>query len=188
MSNNGILVLAGPPCSGKSAVGKALASDSRLRVQVDGLFDLLLPGSDRNSADRMLAYDAAHLLVPMLLERGFTPVLECTYSRLSQRAGLVEAIVDFPSVPLWVVEFAVSPDEAVRRYRNSVSHQATDLTEELVRERAQTFPYSAQPLRMQSTSAGPADLADQITRWLEQEPIPVDREGWARAGKPASAP
>jgi adenylate kinase family enzyme len=188
MTDSGVLVLAGPPCSGKSAVGEALASDSMLRVQVDGLFDLLLPRSNRNSADRMLAYDAAHLLARMLLTRGFIPVLECTYSRTSQRTSLVEAILDLGSVPLWVVEMAVPPDEAVRRYRHSAVHRATDLTEQLVRERARTFPYTAQALKLQSMSAKPVDLADQIRGWLAQGPEPVDQDQWARAGKSASAP
>jgi predicted kinase len=188
MRDNGVLVLAGPPCSGKSEVGNALACDSRLYISVDRLFDLLLPGSDRNSADRMLAYDAAHLLARMLLERGLTPVLECTYSRLEQRTSLVEAIADVPSAPFWVVEFAVDPDEAVRRYRESPSHQATDLNEQLVRDRAQTFPYSVQALCLNSGSAPPGDLAHQIRRWLEHEPTPIERGQWALAGKSAGVP
>jgi adenylate kinase family enzyme len=55
MTENGVLVLSGPPCSGKSEVGKRLATNSRLHIEIDSLFTLLLPGSDRNMADRMLA-------------------------------------------------------------------------------------------------------------------------------------
>lgn len=73
MTNNGVLVLAGPPCAGKSSVGKVLATDSLrsrgIHIEVDSFFSLLLPASDRNRNDRMLAYDAAHVLARMLFER-----------------------------------------------------------------------------------------------------------------------
>ena len=119
----GVLVLSGPPCSGKSTVGRVLASGAsssrpqRLHIEVDSLFDLLLPRSDRNRDDRMLAYDSAHLLARMFLERGTTAVLECTYARIEQRLSLVDALAGVPAAPLWVVECFVSPEEAVRRFR-----------------------------------------------------------------------
>jgi len=101
MSDNGVLVLTGPPCAGKSAVGRTLASSPpsgtdgrRIYLEVDSLFSLLLPGSDRTRDDRMLGYDAAHLLARMLLDRGHMPVLECTYSRRQQRASLLQAFED----------------------------------------------------------------------------------------------
>lgn len=87
MTAPGVLVLSGPPCSGKSSVGRLLAADPsslgarRIHIEVDSIFSLLLSGSDRSKDDRMLAYDAAHLLARMLLTRGRTVVLECTYAR-----------------------------------------------------------------------------------------------------------
>jgi len=78
-------------------------------VEIDSLFSLLLPGSDRNRDDRMLGYDGAHLLARMLLDRGQMPVLECTYSRRQQRASLLQVFADTPETPLWVVEVAVPP-------------------------------------------------------------------------------
>jgi predicted kinase len=188
MSDNGVLVLTGPPCAGKSAIGRTLASsppsgtDRRsIYLEVDSLFSLLLPGSDRNRDDRMLGYDAAHLLARMLLDRGQMPVLECTYSRRQQRASLLQVIADTPETPLWVVEVAVSPDDAVLRFQRRP--QATDLHERLVHERARTFPYSDQALRLASASAAPDNLAQQITAWLRLQPESVDRARWAEAGK-----
>ena len=83
MTENGILVLAGPPCAGKSSVGRSLitADTRRIHVEVDSLFSLLLPDSDRNRHDRMLGYDAAHAVGRTLYDRGHTPLLECTYGR-----------------------------------------------------------------------------------------------------------
>lgn len=109
----------------------------------------------------MLAYDAAHVLARTLYERGQTPMLECTYARLEQRVSLLKAIADIPAAPLWVVEFFVSPDDAVHRFQRR--HQATDLDERLVREHAGTFPYSDQALRLESVGTTPDDLARQIT-------------------------
>jgi len=188
MSDIGVLVLAGPPCAGKSAIGRALTSGPspgtrrrRIHVEVDSLFSLLLPGSDRNRDDRMLGYDAAHLLARMLLDRGQMPVLECAYSRRQQRASLLQAFADTPDTPLWVVEVAVSPDDAVLRFQRRP--QATDLHERLVHDRAGTFPYSDQALRLASASAAPDNLAQQITAWLRLQPEPIDRARWAEAGK-----
>lgn len=185
MTQGGVLVLAGPPCAGKSSVGRVLAADSSCRhatyIEVDSVFSLLLPGSDRNRADRMLAYDAAHVLARMLVVRGQLAILECTYARLEQRASLLKAMADTPTAPLWVVEFFVSPDDAVERFRRR--KQATDLDEELVRERVETFPYSDQALRLVSSAAAPDHLAHHITTWLRHQPESVERDLWVKAGR-----
>ena len=186
-TEDGVLVLSGPPCSGKSEVGRVLASDwsrcARHHIEVDSIFYLLLPGSDRSMSDRMLAYDAAHVLARMLLGRGRTPILECTYSRRQQRTSLVKALADLPGAPLWVVEFSLPPEDAVDRFRSSPTHQATDLNEQLVRERALTFPYSEQALQLGSASNAPEQLARQIKSWLRKQPASIERHGWAEAGK-----
>ena len=184
MTGVGILVLTGPPCAGKSSVGRVLAAqssrDREVLIEVDSVFSLLLPGSDRNRADRMLAYEAAHVLARMLVERGRTPVLECTYARLEQRASLLEALSVLPEAPMWVVEFYVTPDEAIQRFRGR--REATDLDETLVRERAETFPYSHQALRLVSSAGAPEELAEQITSWLRQQPPSIERDRWVESG------
>lgn len=50
-----------------------------------------------------------------------------------------EAMMIVASSPLWVVEFVVTADEAVRRFRER--HEATDLDEAAVRERVDNFSY-----------------------------------------------
>ena len=180
-------MLSGPPCSGKSSVGRILATDTsasrdrRIHIEVDSLFSLLLPDSDRGRDDRMLAYDAAHRLGRMLLERGHTTVLECTYARREQRVSLLEALADMPAAPLWVVEFFISPDDAVQRFGRR--QQATDLDEHMVRERAEAFPYFGQALRLMSSAAAPDVLAREISDWLQHRPQPVRRDLWAEAGR-----
>lgn len=129
----------------------------------------------------MLAYDAAHLLARMLLKRGITTVLECTYARLEQRVSLLKALADTPAASLWVVEFFISPDDAVQRFRQR--HQATDLDESLVRERAESFPYFGQALRLMSSAAAPEALAREVAEWLRQQPQSVQRDLWAEVGR-----
>jgi predicted kinase len=152
-----------------------------VHIEVDALFELLRPQSDRGRADRMLAYDAAHLLTRMLVERGDRVVLECTYARAEQRASLVDALAHVPEAPLWVVECHVSADDAVRRFRSR--DEPTDLDAAALRERAESFPYLDQALRLMSAEATPAELAEHVAAWLRDVPAPVPREVWARAGR-----
>jgi predicted kinase len=183
----GVLVLSGPPCSGKSSIGRLLTAEPPLpdlvHVEVDALFDLLLPGSDRNRHDRQLAYDAAHAVTRPALARGRCVLLECTYARRDQRRSLVAALADQPAVPLWVVEVQVPPEEAVHRFRRR--KQETDLDDELVRERAAAFPYSDQALRLTSSAATPADHARALRAWLAGRPAPVQSARWVAAGRPS---
>lgn len=179
------MVLSGPPCSGKSSVGKALIRETTsplngsVFIEVDALFDLLLPDSDRGRDDRQFAYDAAHALTGMLIERSRSVVLECTYARLEQRASLVLALP--ASTPLWVAEIFVSPGEAASRFGSR--QQDTDLDDEQVRERAEAFPYSSSALRLDSLEYSPSELAAQITDWLRATPPPADRTQWVAAGR-----
>ncbi|MET8093009.1 AAA family ATPase [Micromonospora sp. NPDC005220] len=186
MDSNGIVLLSGPPCSGKTTAGAVLAAEQyssghgRIHLEVDTLFDLLFPGSDRNRDDRLRAYDGTHLLARMFVDHEETVVLECTYARRDQRASLLKALAG-SSASLRVVEFFVTPEEAVSRFRER--HQATDLDEALVRERADAFPYFDEALRLESSAGTPEEHAQSIIRWLQQSPRPVDQEAWARAGR-----
>jgi len=150
-------------------------------LEIDALFSLLLPRSDRNRGDRMLAYDAAHVLARTLVESGRTAILECTYAREAQRASLRKAMTHLPTAPLRVVEFSVSSDDAVQRFRQR--NEATDLDEASLRERVQNFPYSDQALQLVSSTDTPETLASQITTWFRHRPGSVDRNEWVESGR-----
>jgi chloramphenicol 3-O-phosphotransferase len=183
VTSNGVLVLSGPPCSGKSQVAKAIVTDSLVQIEIDAVFNLLFPRSNRNPNDRMLAYKASAFLARMVFDTERTPVIECTYAWRHQRTSLVEAFADARSAPLWIVEVYVSPENALRRFQQSAGHQATDLTESKVRERAETFPYSDNTLFLDSASGAAHDLAQQVQAWLRGDPESVEREQWVGAGR-----
>jgi predicted kinase len=185
MTVDGVIVLTGPPCSGKSSVLRELRDSPRFSmaavtfVEVDAVFDLLFPDSDRGRKDRLLAYDGAHLLAAMLAKTR-TVVLECTYARTEQRASLRDALASI-NVPVWVIEFHVSPDEAVRRFLSR--DQQTDLDEAAVRERVEEFPYSDEIRGVESASATPSEHGRDLEEWLRAAPPVTDLQGWCTAGR-----
>ena len=181
MAVDGIIVLSGPPCSGKSTVGRLLGAGGDLAVvHVDDVFDRRFPGSDRNADDRLQAYAEAHREAVRIARRGHAVVLECTYARIGQRASLVTALAG-ASLAVRIVELHVSPDEAVRRSRDR--DQQTDLDDTGVRERAANFPYSDLALRIDASRGTPADHVGRVLAWLASEPPVVDPVAWRDAGR-----
>ncbi|TYL55252.1 ATP-binding protein [Nocardioides sp. BGMRC 2183] len=184
MGDSEVLVLAGPPCAGKSTLGRMLADSARERevyLEVDTLFSLLLPRSDRSKQDRILAYDAAHALARTLIVHQHTAILECTYARREQRASLLEAMSTLPFCALKVVEFVISPEEAVQRFRKR--REATDLDETSLRERVENFPYWDGALRIDSSAADPRALADEVATWRQGGSPPADWIEWVEVGR-----
>jgi len=179
MSVRGVVVLTGPPCSGKSSAGRILVqlahADPPIYVSVDALFDQLLPSSDRNRHDRMLAYDAAHALGRSVFHDGRTPILECTYARRDQRASLANA---FEDAALHLVEFVITADAVLPRFRSR--DQETDLDEQSLRAKVESFPYTPDALRLDPST--PDDHAHRIHAWLDEKPPSIDRDRWVANG------
>jgi predicted kinase len=180
-----VLVLAGPPCAGKSTVGRLVAKQQPDQavsfVQVDTLFDLLLPESDRGRDDRSLAYEAAHSLVGTLLQHDRSCVLECTYARRDQRASLSRALAGFAAPPLHLVELTVTTDDALARFGSR--HDATDLDEVSLRERVENYPYWTGAHQLQSGSGTPETLAQRIVSLMARSALAVDARDWTNAGR-----
>lgn len=180
-----VLVLAGPPCAGKSTVGRLVAKqlpDQAVSfVQVDTLFDLLFPESDRGRDDRLLAYDAAHSLVRTLLQHHRSCLLECTYARRDQRASLSRALAGFAAPPLHLVELRVSADDALARFGSR--RDATDLDEVTLRERVENYPYWTGAQQLPSGSGTPEALAQRTVSLLAQSALAVDARDWTDAGR-----
>lgn len=183
-----VTVLSGPPCSGKSSVGRTLATWAAAEgprrtvvLEVDALFVLLLPGSDRSRTERLLAYRAAHDLTATFLGAGLDVVLECTYARREQRQSLLDAVEADGPWRLRVAEFAVTPDVALARFR--ARDEGTDLDEESLRERVGSFPFWSGATAWDASDADVAGLARAVWDWSRAAPADVDPDAWVRAGR-----
>ena len=88
-----VVVLAGPPCSGKSTAGAWLAAAlPGIHLHVDAILTAIIPVSDRRLEDRRLAYEIAARATKPALDRGLSAVLDCTYSRKEYREQVVSNV------------------------------------------------------------------------------------------------
>ena len=135
-----IVVVAGPTCTGKSTFSSRLAKElNATLLSQDQILSEILPHSDRNLEDRMKSYD-------VLLERATQPVvMEGTFSRVQHRSGLA---FRFPSADFLIVELEVPLNIALERFSSRQGHPATDLTEGIVKNRNDDFPYSGDVIRI----------------------------------------
>jgi predicted kinase len=172
-----VVVLAGPPCSGKSTAGAWLASTlPGIHLHVDAILTAIIPGSDRCLQDRRLAYEVAAQAVKPVLDRGLSAILDCTYSRKEYRERVASSVP--AEVPLVVIEFLVSVDVALARFGNRRAHHAIDLTRSIVTDKVSTYPYGAGTATVNSDMIN-AEIHKQILRSLDGV---LDRRKWVAGG------
>src|ERR1041384_8449904 len=85
-----LIVLTGPPCSGKSTLAEQLAAIfGALVLDIDQIREIVIPNSRQSQEDRDIAYRCMHLISQKLLEVGAERViLTATYSRRTPRQWL----------------------------------------------------------------------------------------------------
>ena len=172
-----VVVLAGPPCSGKTTAGAWLASTlPGIHLHVDAILTAILPGSDRCLQDRRLAYEVAARAIKPVLDRGLSAALDCTYSRKEYREQVVSNVPD--DVPLVVIEFLVSVAVALDRFENRQAHHAIDLTPAIVADKVRTYPYGAGTATVNS-ELSTNEIRQQILRSLA---VVLDRGKWVDGG------
>jgi predicted kinase len=171
------VVLAGPPCSGKSTAGAWLAAAlPGIHLQVDAILTAIIPGSDRCLQDRRLAYEVGARATKPVLDRGLSAILDCTYSRREYREQVVNSVP--AEVPLVVIEFLVSVDVALARFENRQAHHAIDLTPAIVTDKVSAYPYGAGIATLNSEMTT-AEIHKQILRSLDGV---LDRGKWVEGG------
>lgn len=140
-----LIVLAGPPCSGKSFLARRL-SDQLPGSAIHAMDDVRiseLPDSVHSKSDRDFSYRRMHSRASASLASGVdTVILDATYGPFEHRREAVD-IATNAGVPLYLVECRVDPDEAVFRYRGRLGpHAGVDLDEARVRQLASNYPFS----------------------------------------------
>jgi predicted kinase len=173
-----VLVVAGPACSGKSTLAKAMAGELSAAVfSQDEVLTEIIPDSDRNLKDRLLSYDEMFKRAQQSYESGNTVILEGTFSRREHRRGLIRA---FPDARIVVIELQVPLEVALDRHSQRTDHPAIDHTDEIVEDRNRNFPYSPAVTHIDGTD--PADK--QLTRALAVVKSGVfhDVEPWKNLG------
>ncbi len=151
MTTGRLIVFSGPPCSGKSTVGRLLAARHSLEhFEMDWFRVRLLPDSLHTRADRAVAYRAMHVCAELLLKRGETVIVNAGYSHDPERAEARSIAAALGAARYWV-EFTVPAEVAVARNEaRRSSHPGLDLTPEHVRELVDSFPYTRQGLTIDS--------------------------------------
>lgn len=184
-----LVVFAGPPCSGKSSVAaKFAARQGYVHLQMDQIRVELYPDSDQRKEHREAAYREMHKRAERLLRRGQGVIVDATYQPFNQREDL-QRVAERSSVPVYVIECIVTPQEAVHRFRDrSAGHPAVDLTSSRVEELARKFPFSEIGLQL-DTTLSILDCVSEVEAYIRLR-RPVSFSLWAKppVGYGSSAP
>lgn len=126
-----LVVFAGPPCTGKSAVGRRLGW---AHLEMDDARVRLLPDAAHTREDRMVAYRAVLWAAGHLLR--FTDIVICNggFGHAIDREGCVRVARE-AGAALYVCEFFAPAAVLVERNRaRRHRHPGLDLTDERVEE------------------------------------------------------
>ena len=142
-----LIVFGGPPCTGKSTVGRELGW---AHLEMDEARARLLPGAAHTRADREVAYRAVLWTAGHLLR--YTDIVICNggFGHEEDREGC-RAVAREAGAALLVVEFAGPVEVLIARNRaRRATHPGLDLTDERVAEIVAGYPWTAGALRLDS--------------------------------------
>jgi predicted kinase len=143
-----LIVFGGPPCTGKSTVGRELGW---AHLEMDEARARLLPGAAHTRADREVAYRAVLWTAAHLLR--YTDIVICNggFGHEVDREGC-RAVAREAGAALVVVEFTGPLEVLTARNRaRRATHPGLDLTDERVAEIVDAYPWTPGALRVDST-------------------------------------
>jgi len=158
-----VVVFSGPPCSGKSTLAARLAAELGVpHLSMDDTRARLLPHAAHTRADRRVAYRAMAFAAELLAGCGRDVILDAPYAHAEDRRELAR-------FPLYLVECAVSPREALARFaqRDQRHPGMAGLTPERVEMLVREFPYTGKGLLLDTDGAQPGECMERIERYLD---------------------
>jgi len=158
-----LVIFAGPPCTGKSAVGRALGY---AHLEMDAARAKLLPQSLHTREDRAIAYRAVLWAAGHLLR--YTDLVICNggfgheedrerYRTLARETGAT----------LYIVEFTAPLEVLLQRNRKRRDHHpGLDLDDARVTQIVESYPWTQTGLLIDSTRPV-AECAERVRAFLE---------------------
>ena len=180
-----LIVLTGPPCSGKSTLaGQLAAIFGALVLDIDQIRQNVIPNSQQSQQDRDIAYRCMHLISEKLLEAGADAILlTATYNRKNPRQWL-RSLAESKSAQVCILACQVSPEIAVARFRSRTpGHPAVDLTEDLVQRQVMDYPYGVANV---VECAIPLHESVAKAEYFVREGKAIDLAEWVSQGAPDS--
>ena len=180
-----LIVLTGPPCSGKSTLaGQLAAIFGALVLDIDQIRQIVIPNSQQSQEHRDIAYRCLHLVSEKLLEAGANAiVLTATYTRRNTRQWL-RSLADSKSAQVCILACHVSPEIAIARFRSRApGHPAVDLTEDLVQRQVMDYPYGVANV---VECAIPLHESVAKAEYFVREGKAIDLAEWVSQGAPGS--
>jgi len=164
-----LIVVAGPPCSGKSTLAAELARRRALpHLSMDATRQRILPDAAHTRADRQVAYRAMHFAAELLMRANAGAVLDAPYGHPEDRAELA-AIVAATGAELRLIECRVSPEAAVRRLlERGPDAGRPDLTPETVAQMVHDYRYTDAGLVLDTETLTPAECVERAEAWLDR--------------------
>ena len=158
-----LVIFAGPPCTGKSSVARALGY---AHLEMDEARITLLPEAAHTRADRMVAYRAVLWAAEKLLRFADVVICDGGYGHLEDRDAC-RTVAERCGAALYVVEFSGPLHVLLDRNRGRrEQHPWLDLTDTRVTEIVTEYPWSGAGLAVDS-SRPLSECVDVVREYIQ---------------------